>query len=99
MLIHAIAHEGVRTHVRKTALSVDCGRKIPCLNGESNLRQRRDGPMLYQLSYIQTPLSLPCCEQDNTTRKPVMNAEAGSGADTEIGTNKNIWKKKKKKKK
>ena len=46
MLIHGIAHGGVRTHVRESALKVDSGRKIPCRNGESNLRQRRDGPML-----------------------------------------------------
>ena len=53
MLMHAIAHGGVRTQVRESALKVDPGRKIPCRTGESNLRQRRDGPMLYQLSYIE----------------------------------------------
>ena len=53
-LMHAIAHWGVRTHVRESALKVDSGRKIPCCTGESNLRQRRDGPMLYQLSYVPT---------------------------------------------
>ena len=37
--------------VRESALKVDSGRKIPCRTGESNLRQRRAGPMLYQLSY------------------------------------------------
>ena len=52
MLMHAIAHGGVQTHVRESALRVDCGRKIPCRTGESNPRQRRDGPMLYPLSYI-----------------------------------------------
>ena len=46
MLIHAIAHGDVRTHVRESALKVDSRRKIPCRTGESNLRQRRDGPML-----------------------------------------------------
>ena len=46
MLMRAIAHGGVRTHVRESALKVDSGRKIPCRTGESNLRQRRDGPML-----------------------------------------------------
>ena len=51
-LMHAIAHGGVQTHVRESALRVDCGRKIPCRTGESNPRQRRDGPMLYPLSYI-----------------------------------------------
>ena len=37
---------GVRTHVRDSALKVDSGRKISCRTGESNMRQRRDGPML-----------------------------------------------------
>ena len=46
MLMHAIAHGGVRTHVRESALKLDSGRKIPCRTGESNLRQWRDGPML-----------------------------------------------------
>ena len=48
MLMHAIAHGGVRTHAGESALKVDSGRKIPCRTGESNLCQRRDGPMLYQ---------------------------------------------------
>ena len=52
ILMHAIAHGGVRTHVRESALKVASGRKIPCRTGESNLRQRRNGPMLYQLSYM-----------------------------------------------
>ena len=39
MLINAIAHGGVRTHLRESALKVDPGRKIPCHTGESNLRQ------------------------------------------------------------
>ena len=34
------------------AVKVDSGRKIPCRTGESNLRKRRAGPTLYQLSYI-----------------------------------------------
>ena len=46
MLMHAIAHRGVRTHVRESALKVDSWRKIPYRTGESNLPQRRDGPML-----------------------------------------------------
>ena len=37
-------------------LKVDSGSKIPCLTGESNLRQRRAHTMLYQLSYIPTLL-------------------------------------------
>ena len=40
MLMHAIAHGGVRTHVRQSALKVDSGRKIPCRTREPNLRQR-----------------------------------------------------------
>ena len=50
MLMHAVAHEGVRTHVRESALQEESGRKIPRRTGESNLPQRRDGPTLYQLS-------------------------------------------------
>ena len=30
---------------REAALKVDSGKKIPCSTGESNLRQRRDGPI------------------------------------------------------
>ena len=52
MLMHANAHEGVRTYVRECAMKVDSGRKIACRTGESNLRQRRAGPMLCQLSSI-----------------------------------------------
>ena len=46
VLMHAFAHGGVRTHVRESALKLDSGRSNPCRTGESNLRQRRDGPML-----------------------------------------------------
>ena len=46
MLMHAIAHEGCTDTERESALKVDSGKKIPCRTGESNLRQRRDGPML-----------------------------------------------------
>ena len=42
--------------VRESALKADSGRKIPCRTGESNLPQRRAGPMFYQLSYILTPI-------------------------------------------
>ena len=59
ILMHAIAHGGVRTHVRQSALKADSGRKIPCHTGESNLRQQHAGPMLYQLSYIPTPPPTP----------------------------------------
>ena len=44
--------QGCRDTVRESALNVDPGKKIPCRTGESNLRQRRDGPMLYQLNHI-----------------------------------------------
>ena len=50
--MRAIARGGIRTHVRESALKVDTGRKIPCRTGESNLRERRAGPTLYQLSYV-----------------------------------------------
>ena len=46
---------GFRKHVRESSLKVDSGRKIPCRTGESNQRQRRAGPTLYQLSYIPFP--------------------------------------------
>ena len=45
----------LNTRVRKSALKVDSGTKIPCRTGEMNLRQRRAGPTLYQLSYIPAP--------------------------------------------
>ena len=57
MAMYAIAHGGVRAHVRESALKADSGRKIPRGTGESNLRQRHDGPMLNQLSYIPPTLS------------------------------------------
>ena len=40
--------------VRESALKVDSGRKTSCRIGDSNLRRRRAGPMLYQLSYNPT---------------------------------------------
>ena len=43
---------GCTDTVRESPLKVDSGRKIPCGTGESNLRRRRAGSMLYQLSYI-----------------------------------------------
>ena len=55
MLMHAIAQGGCTDTARESALKVDSGKKNPCRIGESNLHQRRDGLMLYQLSYIPTP--------------------------------------------
>ena len=46
MLVHVIAHGDAQTRVRESALKVDYEKKIPCRIGESNLRQRRDGPMI-----------------------------------------------------
>ena len=46
--------------VRESALKVDSGRKIPCGTGESNLRQQRAGPTLYQLGYIPTVCACLC---------------------------------------
>ena len=42
-LMHAIAHGECADTVRESALKVNCGRKVPCRNGESNLPQRRAG--------------------------------------------------------
>ena len=39
MLMHAIAQGGCTDTVRKSALKVDSGRKIPCRTGDSNLHQ------------------------------------------------------------
>ena len=47
---------GCTDTVRESALKVDSGRKIPRRTGDSNLRRRRAGPLLYQLSFIPTPL-------------------------------------------
>ena len=43
---------GCADTVRESALKVDSGREIPCHTKESNLRQRRAGLMLHQLTYI-----------------------------------------------
>ena len=45
---------GCTDTLRESALKGGSGRNIPCRTGESNLRQRRDGPMLYQLSYTSS---------------------------------------------
>ena len=47
MLMHAIAHRKCTDTVRKSALKVDSGRKIPCCTGELNLCQQCAGQMLY----------------------------------------------------
>ena len=49
---------GCADTVRESALKADSGRNIPCRTGDSNLRQRRASPMIYQLSYILTPFFL-----------------------------------------
>ena len=52
MLVHTIAH-GDCTDTEESLHWKLTGRKIPWrTGGESNLRQRRAGPTLYQLSYI-----------------------------------------------
>ena len=56
--MHAVVHWYVRTHVRESALKGDSERKVSGLTEESNLPQRRAGPILYQLSYIPTPEAL-----------------------------------------
>ena len=55
--MHAIVRRGVRAG--ESALKFDIERKIHCLTGKSNLRQRHAGPMLYQLSYIPISSRLP----------------------------------------
>ena len=42
--------------MRESALKVDSGGKIPCHTRESNLPQQHACLMLYQLSYIPTPI-------------------------------------------
>ena len=73
---------GCKDTVREPAPKVDSGRKILCRTGESNLRQRRAGPMLYQLSYVPTPIAL--YKSLGKLRRPVfsviMNCRAKSGA-------------------
>ena len=57
---------GCTDTVRESALKVDTGRKIPCRTGESNLRQRRAGPTLCQLSCIPVQvqnLGPPRCQR------------------------------------
>ena len=51
---------GCTDTVRESALEADSGRekKKLCRTEEPNLRRRRAGPMLYQLSYIPTPKTL-----------------------------------------
>ena len=68
---------------RESALKVDPGKKMPCPIGASNLYQRHDGEMLYQLSYIPIPLLHTSMsvyfgrgqEQKLTSNKPVWRAE------------------------
>ena len=54
MLMHATAYGECTDTVRESTFKGDSGRKIPCRTGESNLRQRRAGSTLDQLSYIPT---------------------------------------------
>ena len=59
--MHGIAHGGGGGSERiplEFSLKANSGRKIPRHTGELNLRQRRAGPVLYQLSYIPTPKTL-----------------------------------------
>ena len=49
-------HTGVYGHRKRVCIESGLGEKIPCRTGESNLRRQRAGSMLYQLSYIPTPV-------------------------------------------
>ena len=65
--MHAIAGGGGGGDtVRESVLKVDSGRYIPCRTGESKQRQRRAGPMLYQLSYIPTENEETNTKQQNS---------------------------------
>ena len=55
MLMHAIAHKGVKTSWESLHWKLTLGEKIPCRTGKLKLCQWHASPMLYQLSYIPTP--------------------------------------------
>ena len=54
---------------KRVCTKVDSGRKISCRTGESNLRRRRAGLILYQLSYIPTYFAM----------LPSFHSETGGG--------------------
>ena len=56
--MHVIAHKGVETHMRESALKVYSGRKIPRCIRKLNLPQWCTGLMLCQLSYIPTSITV-----------------------------------------
>ena len=56
--MRVIALEGCTDTARESALKADSRTEIPYRTGESNLRWQHAGLMLYQLSYIPTPISL-----------------------------------------
>ena len=51
-------------------MKVDSGRKIVCRTVESNLRQRRAGPTLCQLSYIPASRPISLCSQTINVSSP-----------------------------
>ena len=57
MLMYAIACWGCMDTKREPSLKVVSMKKILCRTRESNMHQRLDSPMLYQLSYI--PFQIP----------------------------------------
>ena len=59
ILVHTIVHRVTDTE-RESVLKVHSGKKIPCRTGESNLRQRRDGPMLKPTELHPTPMCVVC---------------------------------------
>ena len=71
---------------KECALKAESGKQMPCRTGESNLRQRRDGPMLYrwatsslslgwsQATTVWTSVSLPRLELVNRNSTPVRSA-------------------------
>ena len=54
MLMQAIAHRGVQTHVRESALKITLGEKSLATPEKPSLHQQHAHLMLYQLSYILT---------------------------------------------
>ena len=47
--------QGLYGQPKRVCIDSGSGRKVPLRTGESNLRQQRAGPTLYQLSYTPVP--------------------------------------------
>ena len=60
ILVHAIALGGARTPKESLHRKLTLGEKSLAAPEKSNLPQRHDGPMIYQLSYSPSPMLLHC---------------------------------------